>query len=288
MTVRNLKTRVEVAEILHVSPSAVTKACREHLKGALCGKKIDVNHHTFLEYYDKKFPEVAATGFDPLYEQAVIFCTENNTYTGYALRKKFTIGAKRARKLVTMMETLGVIPEPGEPAPIIEQSEPEPPKLKPRVINGKVKQTQNKKDEALQKLAAGNVVHEIPENIEEFADMTLRQIIHQFGSDAAFLDWLKATKEIESINEKRLKNATTKGDLIHKEIVKRGIIEPVETVFVNLLSDGARALATRVPAKAASGESTIDIENYISDYIGKFIKKAKADINKTLKGVTSV
>jgi len=51
----------------------------------------------------------------------------------------------------------------------------------------------------------------VPEYIGDLADMTLRELIMQFGTDVRFVDWLKATKEIEMINEKRLKNAESEG-----------------------------------------------------------------------------
>ena len=41
-----------------------------------------------------------------------------------------------------------------------------------------------------------------PPEIHELADWTLKDIIRSFGTAPSFLDWLKATKAIEEIEEK--------------------------------------------------------------------------------------
>lgn len=285
MTDRKLINRAEFAVTAGQTPASITRACAKELKPALVGKKIDANHPAAIAYIEKRHPEIPATGLDLLYEEAIALCVEKGVFTAYVLRKGLKIGARRSRKIMNMMEAAGIVPEEGEPPPVIVRDTPTPEK-KPRVIKGHTKRNQTKKDEALNQFADnGKPPAEIPAQIEKFVDMTLREIITLFGSDYAFTDWLKATKDIEAIEEKRLKNAQTRGELIHRDLVKRGVIEPIDSVFVNLLSDGARTLATRVPVLSKSGETAIEIENYISDYMGKFINRAKADVKKFLKGV---
>lgn len=278
MAERRLINRAKFAELAGVKPPTVTYLCNNRLKAACVGKKIDLDHPAVAEYFDEKFPDVAATGIDPLYENAVRLCTEKNSFTPYAIRKGFSIGAARANKIVATMKAAGIIPEPGEPAPIIVEEK------KPRVIKGHTKRNQSKKEEALLQTEA-SFVHEVPFELEKFADMTLREIIARFGSDYAFVDWLKATKEIEIINEKRLKNAQTRGELVHRDLIKRGVIEPIDSIFIKILSDGAKALSVRIPALHESGQTPGEIEKFISDHIGKFIKPVKSKISKLLKDV---
>lgn len=49
---------------------------------------------------------------------------------------------------------------------------------------------------------------------ESYADMSLRDVVEKYGTDPAFSDWLRATKLIEDINEKRIKNTTSEGELV--------------------------------------------------------------------------
>jgi len=127
------------------------------------------------------------------------------------------------------------------------------------------------------------VIHDIPEDIRDFADMTLRELIQRFGTDVAFLDWLNATKRIEDINEKRLKNAATQGELVSRTLVKTGIIDPIEGAHLKLLTDGAKTIALRVTAMHSAGLQLPDIENFVSDQISSFIRPMKAKIKRSLK-----
>jgi len=140
------------------------------------------------------------------------------------------------------------------------------------------KNEQKKKDDQSQPI-------EVPENIEEFADMSLRDIIDKFGTDVRFLDWLKATKEIEIINEKRIKNAISKNELVSRELVKFGIIDPIDSTFTKLLTDGSKTIARRATAMQDSGRSLADIEDFVKDQIASFIRPMKAKIKRSFKNV---
>lgn len=127
---------------------------------------------------------------------------------------------------------------------------------------------------------------EIPANIEAFADMTLRDLIHRFGTDVRFLDWLKATKEIELIAERRIKNATASGRLITRDLVARGVIDPFNSAHLRLMSDGAKSIAGAVVAKHMAGAESVEIERYVSDVIGSFLKPVKTKVAQALRQAT--
>jgi len=120
----------------------------------------------------------------------------------------------------------------------------------------------------------------VPENIQAFADMSLRDVIAEFGTDVRFLDWLRATKEIEMINERRIKNAKAAGELVHRDLVKAGVIDPVDAALMKLLTDGSKTITRRVTAMHESGKDLRDIEEFVKDQISSFIRPMKAKIKR--------
>jgi hypothetical protein len=115
--------------------------------------------------------------------------------------------------------------------------------------------------------------------------MTLRELITRFGTDVRFVDWLKATQSIEAINEKRLKNAQTKGELVSRHLVKIAIIEPIESAHIKLMTDGAKTIARRAAAMAQAGKPVAEIEAFAVDQISSFIKPVKAKVDRALRNV---
>jgi len=123
----------------------------------------------------------------------------------------------------------------------------------------------------------------IPENIRAFVDMPLRKIINEYGTDIAFVDWLKAVKEIEIIYERQLKNATTASNLVARELVEVSIIGPMNTAHTQMLTDGAKTIARRAVAMTKAGDPVEDIELLVSEQIGSFIKPLKKKMKACLK-----
>lgn len=152
---------------------------------------------------------------------------------------------------------------------------------------GHAAKAENEKKEALKEFAAPSdgKIHEVPADIEAFADMTLRELIQRFGTDTAFCDWLKATKEIESINEKRLKNAQTMGELVSRDLIKVGIIEPIDSANIKLLTDGAKTMSVRGVAMHEAGKGVEEIEKFFSKQMTSFIRPVKAKVDRMMKKI---
>ena len=125
----------------------------------------------------------------------------------------------------------------------------------------------------------------VPEYIGALADRTLRDLIRHFGTDVRFLDWLKATKELEIINEKRIKNAQSEGSLVSRKLVKTGIIDPFNSAHIKLLTDGSKTIARRVTAMHDAGRDALEIEKFVADQITSFIRPVKAKVARALKNV---
>jgi hypothetical protein len=117
--------------------------------------------------------------------------------------------------------------------------------------------------------------------------MSLRDLITQFGTDLAFIDWLKATKMIEDIAEKRIKNAEKEGRLVDRDLIKRGVIEPVDTCFTQILNDGAKTIVKRIQAMVKSDYSVEEMEEFIRSQITSFVRPMKEKISKNLRDSTN-
>ncbi len=152
-------------------------------------------------------------------------------------------------------------------------------KAKPAYVRGAAAAKETKKREA----AKDDQILEFPADIQSFADMTLRELIDRFGTDARFVDWLSATQKIEAINEKRLKNAATEGELVSRELIRVGIIEPIDACHIKLLTDGAKTIARRATAMHSAEKPLEDIEKFVKDQITSFIRPVKAKVARALK-----
>ena len=268
--VKNLISKAELSRLAGVTAGAVTKAIKKDLHVAMTGKRIDANHPKVVEYiagHDGVPTESPAPGIDPLYEDVVEWCRLTNRPSISGIQREFKIGYNRAAKIKTVIDATEADKQPATPKATAATST-------------------TKKKEALAKLNdvdTGTVLHKVPDDIKKFADMTLRELIQRFGTDTAFLDWLKATKSIEDINEKRLKNAATRGELVSRHLVKVGVLDHIESAHTKLLTDGKKTIARRVHAMANAGRSVEECESFIDDQISSFLKPMKAKMSRALK-----
>ncbi len=276
--VKNLVSKYQFSVMAGVSAAAITKACSKALAGALDGKRIDANSQAAQDYLNRQTKPPPKIGVDALYEEAVQTCQGADNYSANFLRRIYKMGNARAKRIVDTMRLNGVIPEKPEKLPPQEKKQVQ---VTVKHVRGHVAAKETKKKAA----SEAPVIYDIPADIEEFADMTLRDLISKFGTDVRFCDWLNATKSIEAINEKRLKNAATKGDLVSRKLVKDAVISPVDTCHRRLLTDGARSLSIRVAAMHGAGEDQKTIEEYIHNQITSFIRPMKAKISKALRDI---
>ena len=130
-------------------------------------------------------------------------------------------------------------------------------------------------------------VSEVPEHMQDFANMTIRQVVAKFGTDYRMVDYLRALKEIEAIDSNRVKNAKAKGELVHRDLVVKGLLDPIDSAHRKMLTDGAKTIARRSVAMVGAGKTAEELEKFIAGQISSFIKPAKARIRRTLENVTA-
>lgn len=124
---------------------------------------------------------------------------------------------------------------------------------------------------------------DVPLEMEAVADMTLRDIVAKYGTDARFIDWLNAVQKLEGIDEKRIKNAKARGELVSRRLVEVGVIDVFNAAHLRLLKDGAKSIVGGVIAKHKSGASINETENYVSDILTSFIRPVKAKVARSLR-----
>ena len=286
---KRLVNKSKFAQIAGVSPASVTKASKGAIKDALVGDRIDLDHQSAVEYitnHQKDGPPPLVKGIDPLYEKAIKYCEDNNRWSVEGLRHEFNIGYKRAKAIFDTMKANKVIKK----KPIKKKNDKKPHKRGTAAAKETRKRASlaalNKKIKEDEK-EVGNLdqLIEIPPEIQAFADMTLRDLITQFGTVQAFEDWLNAVKRIEDINEKRLKIAKMEGDLVSRVAVQKGIIDPIESAHIQLLTDGVKTITQRAIILNESGSDHHEIEEYIRKQISKNIKSVKGKVRKSIRNV---
>lgn len=273
---QKLTSKSKFAKLARVNPSTVTRLSDTILKAAIVGKQIDAGHPDAIKYLedrDRVQTAPAATGLDPLYEEAVDLCQNAGRYSISFVQRACGVSFGRAKKLIEIMRVNGLIPEKSNESP------PSPPVT--TKLRGQAVVKENKKRQSPQEDREGTI--DIPEDIQAFGDFTLYELIEKFGTDTRFVDWLSATQKIEAINEKRLKNAQTKGELISRELVKNGVIDTFNAAHLRLLKDGAKSIAAGVISKHSGGAELSECEAYVSDILGSFIKPVKGKIKRVLK-----
>lgn len=296
---KKLYSKAKFAELAGVNPSNVTRACKSAIKAAVVGKQIDAAHPDAVAYLEKSrephTPTNLGTGVDPLFNEAVEECRHANRWSANFLKERLSIGSTRAKRLFETMVASGVVPtDKPPPAPRLSRG------------NGVVKERKKRENSRLPQVAPASALKnsvfssrpryqppeserdeddlvEIPDNIYAFLDWTVRDVVDKFGTDARFVDFLSATQKIEAINEKRLKNAQTKGELVSRVLVKNQVIDTFNSAHLRLLKDGAKSIAAGVVSKHSAGMEITEIEAYVSDILGSFIKPIKNKIDKALK-----
>lgn len=96
-------------------------------------------------------------------------------------------------------------------------------------------------------------------------------------------DSLEKKKLAADIQGRELRNAQLEGRLVARELMIRGVWNPLETFLVRILSDGAKTMAATVHPLVKAGGSREEIEVAIRNELSSFIVPLKESIQKALK-----
>lgn len=308
---KKLISRSDFARLAQVSPPSVTEACASTLAAACEGKRIDRAHPDAVAYLQKQHEHRRNGGKmppDELTGQVLEFIAETGRNNVTALRSHFGIGYKRAKRIMDAInsgealeglkntapppESVATtrkappppplqLPEPALEAPPEHAPAPETRQPPPKPLTGAALAKRMRQSVTTPIDTEGLFV--VPDDLADFLDYSLRDLIERFGTGLRFNDWLNATQKIEQINEKRLKNAATKGALISRHLVQTGVVDVFNQAHLRLLKDGAKSIAAGAISKHASGVELAEVEAFVSDILGSFIKPVKNKILRSLK-----
>lgn len=275
---QELVTRAEFSRLCGVSDRAVTTAARGPLMAACVGSRIDKNHPTAVEYREKQTapsPQELLPGVDPFFTMAFEACQKSGRWTGSFIMRFFKIGHARATRILAQLQAAGHVP--GQAATTVQpvSKARKPPKM--TIVPPA--------DDELSAWTNPEELVEIPEDVETLVDLTLRELMRRFGTSTRFGDWLRAIKEIEMVNEKRIKNAENRGRLVSRVLVETGVIDPFNSAHVRLMNDGAKTITAAVLSKHQAGANAAEIEAYVADVIGSFLRPVKSKIIRNLQSV---
>jgi hypothetical protein len=120
------------------------------------------------------------------------------------------------------------------------------------------------------------------DDIERYADLTLRQLTTLFGTAIRFAEWLKARKSISDIREKDLRHDERVGRLIPREYVRTHVIAYLQTLQSRLLQDTSTTIARRCVDAVRGGMSVEEVEAMVRELLSKPIREAKAEVSRSL------
>lgn len=246
---KRLVSKIDFAEMVNVSPAAITKACNNKLKPAFDGKRIDINHSCVIEYMKRK-------------ESQQLKKSENNQESEKLKKVNLNNDFDDTND--------NFIDEEVEEYQFV------------KVDTKKSKKT----NENLKQNNIGmytDTGREIPEHIRKYLKYTVEDVINEFGTEVALNDFLLSIKRIEDIETARIKNDKSKGLLVERELIERGILNPMDSAFTRLLTDGSKTITKRLLAKKESGLTIHELEEFTSNQISSFLKSLKQSIKRTLE-----
>jgi hypothetical protein len=119
----------------------------------------------------------------------------------------------------------------------------------------------------------------------EFGEMKINWLVARFGTAPECLTWVKAMHEMEKVRERRIKNDQKTRQLVSRELIKMGLIDPIEETWTRMLTDGSKTEAIQAYAMAKSGRTVDDIEKFIRENKSRFIRVAKERIVKIIERI---
>ena len=141
-----------------------------------------------------------------------------------------------------------------------------------------------KNDSTVKKITAveNKTAEEI--DISDHGDLTLNELVAYFGTDESYRGWLAAKKTQIEIVEREIKVDEKTGEVVKRDLMKKGVFGFLEEMNSRLLVDSAVTIATKVFAHCESGDTIEEAIKTVRSEISKPIQNAKAQIIRNVGG----
>ena len=124
----------------------------------------------------------------------------------------------------------------------------------------------------------------LPDDVAEFKQWTLQDIVAEFGTAARFKDHLAAYKNIASSKKIEAEVAIKEGRFVDRDEIDRKLWTPMETLHSRLLGDTARTLSRLVLDEAKAEATPESIELLIHGRIAKELTAFRRAVGDLLSG----
>jgi hypothetical protein len=118
--------------------------------------------------------------------------------------------------------------------------------------------------------------------IAGIAQLSLADLSRRFGTAQNLKIWLEARKKIVDIEEKEIKNAKTKGELIPRLFMEQHVIAPFEGVFIKLLTDATQTVTRELFTQFQGGATIEEAEVTVEDSMSTHILAAKQHVTMSI------
>lgn len=119
--------------------------------------------------------------------------------------------------------------------------------------------------------------------LDRIKDMHVIDVVRRFGTEDAYLGWLRSLKMIEDLETAKLKNDKARGAVIDTELVRGHLMTMIDATNRRLLGDSVKTIARTVSELTKAGSTTEENEAAVRDLISSQLKNIKQRVLKKLK-----
>lgn len=281
LKVQKIVKRSDFADLAGVSPAAVTRVCKTLLFEACVGTRIDAAHPVALEYLARRQRAMdRKNGIEPDPQPDPVESSEP-VEVRVRLPKPPVIKVTKPPKVKAQPKVATV--NVAKPKPVHEKK----PEISKAAVGIVTKTPHVRGREAAKETKKRSIVgtpleESGNEDMQIYGNMTLHELVKRFGTDVRFSDWAKAYHTLESIQDKQIKNAVALGELVSKELVKRGVFDPINETVTKLVTDAARTISVRSAAMTLAGQTSPEIEALVVDILQSYLRPLKARMERSI------
>ena len=128
------------------------------------------------------------------------------------------------------------------------------------------------------------VLSDFPDDIRKISKLPLIDIIRRYGTASSLKEYVTAVKYMEQTRKSQLENRQREGELIDRALLT-ALLGILDGAYIDLLKDGAKNISRRTAQKTLAGATPEDIEVFVRELIGRYLKIANQKIQMAIRAV---